>query len=164
MSNYITDNVSIEDAEILFRNFAGKQSAYNPAGSRNFCVIIPDDALADKMAADGWNVKRLRPREEGDPERPYIQVNVSFNGRPPMVKLISSSGQTILDEDSIDMLDFVDIDTVDLIVSPYNWRVNGKSGVKGYLRSMYVVVQEDEFAKKYAPSSANGPADDDLPF
>lgn len=158
MTKYITDTVSIEDAELLFRNFSGAQSPYNPAGSRNFCVIIPDEGLAEKMAGDGWNVKRLRPREEGDPERPYIQVNVSFTGRPPMIKLFSSSGETMLDEESVSMLDFVDIKTVDLIISPYNWTVNGKSGVKGYLRSMYITINEDEFAKKYAHSQ------DDIPF
>ena len=158
MSNYVTETVSIEHADILFRNFSGAQSAYNPAGSRNFCVIIPDEGLAQKMLEDGWNVKRLRPRNEGDPERPYIQVNVSFSGRPPMIKMFSSSGQTVLDEESVSMLDFVDIENVDLIVSPYNWTVNGKSGVKGYLRSMYITIQEDEFAKKYANS------DEDLPF
>lgn len=158
-NNYVTDNLVIESAEILFRNFSGVQSQYNPAGSRNFCVIIPTEDIAEKLSADGWNVKRLRPREEGDPERPYIQVNVSFSGRPPIVKMITSSGQTMLDEETIGMLDYADISNVDLIIGPYNWNVNGKSGVKGYVRSMYVTIREDEFAAKYA-----APSPDDVPF
>lgn len=159
MTNYITDNLVIEGAEILFRNFAGAKTQYNAEGRRNFCVIIPDDELAAKMAKDGWNVKYLRPREEGDPERPYIQVKISFSGRPPMVKLITSSGQTMLDEDTINILDYADIKNVDLIVGPYNYNINGRSGVTGYVRSMYVTIQEDEFASKYAE-----PSPSDVPF
>ena len=158
-NNYVTDNLVIENAEILFRNFSGAQSQYNPKGSRNFCVIIPSDDLAEKLSSDGWNVKYLQPREEGDPARPYIQVRVSFSGRPPIIKMITSSGQTMLDEHTINMLDYADISNVDLIVGPYNWNVNGKSGVKGYVRSMYVTIREDEFAAKYAT-----PSPDDIPF
>ena len=161
MAERVTEQLTIENADILFRNFSGKQTQYNAAGNRNFCVIIPSEELASKMAADGWNVKYLQAREEGDPDRPYIQVNVSFGGRPPLIKLITSDGQTTLDESTVDMLDWADIKNVDLIVNPYNWSVNGKHGVKGYVKSLYVTIQEDEFAKKYKTPS---PDDMNVPF
>lgn len=156
----VTENLVIEDAEILFRNFSGAASQYNNAGKRNFCVIIPTEELAEKLTRDGWNVKYLQPKNEGDEPRPYIQVNVSYNGRPPLIKTITSNGQTQLGEDTVSMLDWADISKVDLIISPYNWELNGKSGVKGYVRSMYVTIEEDVFAARYSAPSP----EDSVPF
>ena len=156
----VTTQPIFENCHIIFRNFAGEQSQFNPKGSRNFCVIISDRDVAERMLADGWNVKWLAPRDEGDDETPYLQVSVSFDNVPPTVVLISSKGRTRLDEDTISMLDYADIETVDVILNPYNWEVNGKSGVKAYLKSMYVTIHEDALALKYAEKDES----DDIPF
>ena len=58
-------NVTIEGARLIFRNFSGREvPGYNRAGDRNFCVVL-DPETADMLEADGWNVKRKEPREEG---------------------------------------------------------------------------------------------------
>ena len=142
----------VEDARLIFRNFSGKEGQYNRAGDRNFCVILDPDT-AEKMAADGWNIRTLEAREEGDADTPYIQVAVNFKNRPPRVVMITSTARTNLDEDSVEVLDWADIRVADLIARAYTWEVNGKTGIKAYLQSLFVTIEEDELERKYASLS-----------
>lgn len=145
------NTVLMEGVRIIFRNFAGKEGQYNREGDRNFAVLI-DDKTAAAMTEDGWNVKWLRPRNEDEEEAPqaYLPVSLNFKGRPPRIVLITSRGRTNLDEGSVEMLDWADILNVDLIVRPYEWTVNQKTGIKAYLQSIYVTIQEDQLELKYS--------------
>lgn len=160
------NNKAFEDIRICFRNFSGKPSQFNSEGNRNFCMIFNDPNEAEQMRADGWNVKYLQPREEGDEPTPYMQVKVSFGPYPPKIVMITSGGQTLLDEDSVALLDAAEIVHVDLIVRPYTWHVRGQSGVKAYAKAMYVTIAEDEFEKKYRAmeTSAISAMTGDVPF
>lgn len=141
--------VLIEDARIAFRNFAGKEGMYNREGDRNFSILLsPSDAEA--LSRDGWNVKVLKPREEGNEPQPYIQVSVSWRGRPPRIVLITSRGRTEIGEDLVETLDWAEIEKADLILNPYEWQVSGNSGIKAYLKSLYVTIREDPLELKYA--------------
>lgn len=151
--------VLIEDAQILFRNFAGLEGQYNRAGDRNFHVLLPAD-LAQAMEKDGWNVKYLKAREEGEEPRAHVQVSVAFGSRPPTIVMISERyDQAIQDfkqmrvtlpEELVEMVDYADIAKADLILNPYPWNVSGKSGIKAYLKSLFVTIRQDELEKKYA--------------
>ena len=121
MKNEQLGNLKIENARIIFTNFAGRETKFNRAGNRNFCVIIDDDDMAEKLAEDGWNVKILAPRDEDDEPKHYIQVTVSFKFIPPSVTMICG---------------------------------------KSKLKLMYVTIEEDEFAYKYADEEYPG----EMPF
>jgi len=142
-------NLTIENARILFRNFRGEEGPYNAKGVRNF-VLVLDNADGEQMKADGWNVKYLKPLEDGDSPQAYVSVTARFDNRPPRVVMITSKGRTTLDEEAVEILDWVDIATVDLIVTPSSWTVNGNSGVKAYLKSIFITIAEDELELKYA--------------
>ena len=152
----VKKNITIEDAKLIFRNFAGEESKFNSKGKRNFCVLL-DPETAKELEEDGWNVKWPPARENGEERDPYLQVKVSFDNFPPKVIIVSSQGKTRLDADTINTLDYASIETADVIIRPYNYEVNGKKGVSAYLKSLYVTIQEDELDLKYAdiPDASN---------
>lgn len=138
------DNIVIEDAQIIFRNFAGVESQYNRAGNRSFNVIIDDVDMANKLIEDGWNVKQLKARDVDEAPKYRLEIFVSFGNFPPNVFMITTHNKTRLDEDMLAALDYAELKTVDLVIRPYQWEVNGKSGIKAYLKTGYFVVDEDE--------------------
>jgi hypothetical protein len=145
----IRSDLVVENAKIIFRNFSGKSDKYNPQGFKTFCLLLEDDA-AEMLQRDGWNIRWLPPREEGDSEQAFTNIRVNYDGyRKPKVVTLTSFGKTYLDQDTINMLDWAEIEKIDLVINPSYWEVGDKSGLKGYLKSMYVTLIEDPFESKY---------------
>ena len=145
--------VQIDDARIIYRNFAGAPSKFNREGDRNFAVVIDDQDIAEALTEKGWNVKIKPPREEGDEPFMFLPVKVKFNDRGPRVYLQNSLGgrnRVTLDEDTVGILDNVDITNVDLDIRPYDWDVQGKTGRTAYLQSICVTQEVDRFLDRYA--------------
>lgn len=164
MTQRVEGQLRIEEARLLpvpFRNFEGREGQYNRKGLRNFCVEL-DVETAHAMLEDGWNVKFPKPREEdeeGNERKPYLPIEVAYDkGKPPQIVLITNNGKnrTNLTEDEVELLDWIEIKFVDLIANPYNWNIPARgqipatSGVKAYLRKMFVVQDEDDLDRKWA--------------
>jgi len=145
--------VSLEGVRIGFRNFEGREGMYNKKGERSFAAFL-DRQTAEAMAADGWNVKFPKDNDNRvDPDEPardpYLQISVGFDFYPANVFLISNEQPTRLSEDEVAMLDWAEIENVDLVLRPYEWSVNRNSGIKAYLKSGYFTIVADKFAAKY---------------
>lgn len=154
--------LSIENAKIIFRNFSGKGSKYNRDGSRNFAIFLNNEKDVETLRADGWDIKKMKPKDGivDEEDKYYLPVSVSFNNIPPNVFMITGNKKVQLNEDTISNLDYSEIENADLILTPYNWEVNGKTGVRAYLKTAYITIVQDEFASKY-----NFDFDDDeVPF
>lgn len=144
------NNINIEGAMIIWKNFSGERDKFNP-GKRGFSVVIDDTVMADELRQEGWNVKD-RPLQEGADESEQewtLPVKLNMN-RYTQVWLIVGNHKTLLDEDTVSQLDVVDIVNCDISIRPYEWEMNGRTGITAYVDSMYVTIRENKFAEKYA--------------
>ena len=144
------DNINIEGATIIWKNFSGERDKFNP-GKRGFSVVIDDSVMANELKKEGWNVKE-RPLQEGaDPSEKEWTLPVKLNmNRYTQVWLIVGNHKTLLNEDTVAQLDVVDIVNCDISIRPYEWEMSGRTGITAYVDSMYVTIRENKFAEKYA--------------
>lgn len=148
--------LQMEDARIIFRNFRGEPDDFDPIGSRKFSVVIPTEEMKDALVNDlnrfgvGWNVKIRAPREEGETPFMHLPVKVKYTERSkPRVFLISGRNKIELDEDTIGMLDDIDIASVALDIRPYDGEARMGAFRTAYLQSMYVVQNVDRLAARF---------------
>lgn len=148
-------NLQVDDARIIFRNFRGEASKFNNAGDRNFSLVIPDQELADILTnaknsyGIGWNIKVKDSVDSDDTPRMHMKVKVKFTGRGPRIYLVTGENHKELTEDTVGILDDINIASVRMDIRPYDDVVNGKSFRAAYLVSMEVVQDLDRFAAEY---------------
>lgn len=162
--------LEINDARIIFRNFKGEESKYNRKGDRNFALIISGGTLdtgyekknvtaeemADALLKDvnrydvGWNVKIKAPREEGDEPFIYLPIKVKFNDRGPKVYLKSGRNTITLTEETVSMLDDIDITRVDMDIRPYDDEISGNPFRAAYAQSLWIIQEVDRFTARFA--------------
>lgn len=157
-----TSNLIFEDAKIIFRNFRGEDYGYNPQHKKSFSVLLdPADYNVEDMRADGWNVKQMKPREGYEDEVAFhLPVEVRWDNFPPAIWLITQTGvnedgepkykRTRLDEESSFVIDTAEIVRVNVEISHgRTYDFNGKTGIKAYLKKMYVELVQDRFDQLY---------------
>lgn len=143
---------TFRNCKLIFRNFAGKETQYNMAGKRNFSILIEDEAEANRLIADGWNVKKLKEKPDVPPAW-HLKVNVRFDVRPPKVRNVTTvNGRqkcTDMSEQSISSLDWMEIEKADLTIVPYNYSKGAMHGTTAYLETMYVTPVVNELDAEY---------------
>jgi hypothetical protein len=138
--------VTLRNAEILpgaWRDFSGEGRYGENGKKRTFNIKLPKD-VALAMIEDGFNVKELAPLEEGDEVGYRIMVAVSYAIRPPQVWLVAGGQRTLLDEGSINILDYATIDKASIAINPSRWESATGSGIKAYLHKAVIYLVEEE--------------------
>lgn len=153
--------LTIENARIIYRNFAGAPKTFNAKGLRNFHVVL-DPEQAKELQRDGWNIKWPKPRDDGEERNPTLKVAVRFENFPPYIVLMTKKVRTELDEDSVALLDSAEIENADLrITGSYYEMDDGKKGFKAYLNQLFVTISEKDLMAKYSDFSASRRNSDD---
>lgn len=181
--------IPLEGVKIMYPNFSGLANQYNAEGNRVFNVLVSEEQK-NILEEQGFNVRTKDPYDPEDEPTYMLKVKVSYMFRKPRIVLITSRGRTDLPEDTINILDWIDIEKADIWITPSVW--NKKDNPKfdnkvvasidrssAYLRSAYITQEEDKFDRKYAdvpeamesgrvsmfnPGDAEFAPDEEIPF
>lgn len=170
-------DLEVASAEIIFRNFTGRQTDYNKEGDRNFSVVIPDVNQAIELYNKGWNVQ-IRPKDATTRQEMkdaahtfeeriafldargeladalfHIKVNVSFKypEKAPKIWLYRNSTRKreLMEESNVGTLDKAEIENIDIVINPSGWNKGNRSGYMAFLKEAHVMIKESSFAEKY---------------
>lgn len=138
---------------INFKNFSarpGKYSRPNVPDSREF-VLFFNEEQGHVMEDEGWNIAWYEPREEGDERIARLRVKVNYNYTPALPRVIQiiegkdGDKKIPFNEGNINILDGCKIERMDLTIRPHN----RPEGTTAYLKTAYVILEEDELDKEY---------------
>lgn len=161
------NRITVENAEILYSNFSGVERQNNPAGKRNFCLIIPNELVED-LKADGWNVKPKRMTDPDDDPVYFLPVEIGFNNPRYPVRIVvrteNGDNKMSLDETTVNCLDWAEIISVEkVVVNPRVWtNAMGEDKIKAYLRTLKVVIDDEDYEE--IAEGEIGIDEDDVPF
>lgn len=150
------NKIECENVRLIWTNFAGREGKYNPAGNRNFNIVLEESDA--KMLQDlGLNVKFHEGRDENDPGIYTLQIKINFKSyNPPEIWMKNSHGNAQLDEDSVKMLDpLVSADAVTESWLSFNLN-HYEQFTTAYLQKLLVTVQESDYEARFfdEPDSA----------
>lgn len=152
------DNIIVENAEIEYPQFSGEKTPNNTDGKRGFNLIIRDPEKAQEFANDGWLIKHHDPRDGDNDEYDYLPVAIRFDKYPPNIYKVNPDmpEPVLLNEDGVSLLPeytkaYLNIDVV---ISPSFWNVSGKSGIKAYVKTMYLRIVDGEYPAKPRKSAS----------
>jgi hypothetical protein len=154
ITRMVDGNLRVENAAVIFRNFSGAPTNFNPqGGKRTFSLCLPKE-WADILRADGWNVKE---RQIDDGETIYhTEIVVNENSQyPPHLYLLSEfmgkKTLTLLQPEQYKKLDQDMIVNMDLEIHPFEHGRGVAGSKKGYLKNLWATLQSvNDFGGKYA--------------
>ena len=126
-------------------------------GNRYFAIKLSDEE-AEELENEGWPVvwRDVNARNDDEPElmKGYLKVFIKYGTRYPVdIYLVNTSNhtKTLLDEADLDLLhiDSKPLESIDLLIRPYYWTYNDKSGVKAQVKAMNIILAQDGLDDDY---------------
>jgi hypothetical protein len=141
--------IVIQDAKLLFPNFAGIATQYNKPGDRNSCVLIDDD-LANQLAAIGWNIRIGKSTDPDIVPGKFISFTVNMNAKfPPRLWLIRHGRRPeLMAPEDFNILDFARYQSVSLKINQYIWNEKPQK-VSGFLEEGFFELMPDPLRDRY---------------
>jgi len=154
-------NTTLQGVTPIFKNFEGRKGKYNEEGKKSFAITLSQEDAA-MLSNQGYNVKY--PKDVENP--PYLSIAVAKNyyNNPSLFTVDADSNiPTEVAYEDCHKFDSIEFEYADVTIRPYEWTVNGNSGVKAYLDEFYGKLVKKPLASKYSSDNivVN---EDDLPF
>ena len=165
---------SVDNARIIWTNFAGVEKDFNHSGKRNFVWAIPDVLnfrdgqisgleLAQRLAGEGYNIKHRSSRDGLDGEEfDHVRIDISYEtakGQPieeinpdwyPRIYLLDDNNCALeITRDGIGMLDGKRILYAYFEFRPCPWNFNNKTGTAAKLKRIFLNVRKDPLADRF---------------
>lgn len=155
MIEVIGRRVRIEHANVVptMKNFSGTKFGSN--GNQRYFFITLDEEQAAILSDMGYNITVYEKKEfddNGDEvivQIPELKVKLRFDMYPPVIKTYQGAwgkAEQVINESNADELDNLKFLDCCIAFTPYNWTNNGKSGTSPYLKTMYIIIPEPDFA------------------
>lgn len=153
----------VDNAQLIWTNFAGNETSMNRGGKRNFNWVIPDPELAQQLAAMGLNVRHRSIRDGVDGEEfDHLKIDISYEtdkGIPieeinpewvPQVYLVDENDYlTLIEKEGLGELDGKIITYALFEFRLYNWTYGNKTGVSAKLKRLFLRVKKDPLAGRF---------------
>ena len=147
----------VESPEIFMINFAGRKTDSNPNGHRQFSLKLPSIEYAEQMKEEGWSVWYTKESERYGDATPCITVEMRWQSNPELKWLNpkiykctrKNPNGTLIPEELIDELENDEIEDIVLDIRLRYWTINGKSGIKAYVDSMWLKIEDDDPSGKF---------------
>lgn len=159
------ENILIENAHIIFRDFKGESGNYP-----SFAVRIPDEN-AEELKAIGWPIKYYEPKGE-DADDPFYLMNVKIRYHTmkgddfcaPEGIILNVNGQkTRITEKTLPKLQALTIKYADVEIEWYPWVYQNRTGDGAQLEALYIEAEpKSELMSKWAEEEF--PVEEDMPF
>ena len=146
----------VENAVIMWTNFGGNPTKFNPAGGKRTFDLVLSDRIGMMLDSDGWNVKTIKGKNDDDSTMFITEIGVNPRSDVSVYLCEEVNGKKYrfrVKPEDFGVLDNYQYSDVALLIRPYlHGRQNSAgSTIKGYLKQMNLVRQnEDYFHDKYA--------------